>query len=517
LILLRRIAGDDDLSGPNGVKARASARGLQTRHLVKITRTGGVWRASVTDAGRFYLEHGYHPDRPDRAMTDERPRVGDRSNITKAARGPATATDRGSDTTNVHRKSTQQAAVGVFEQAVELIQRLQDGNGTVQIESPDDTTRGLYRRVINAAKQHNLVPGGFHLKHTGRDSGDIVIRLTEDKNPDDTDWNRIRLNTRRVTTDPSLVFSALEKDPASLEVSEASLSRAMGLVHALADEARLRGHHIGVNKKTKHPKLDLQVGQVRRSVTLHEEYDKVPHVPTDQERRELRRSPWRTAPEFDEVPSGRLRLEIARAGWNNKDTWTDSKKVTLEKRLRQVIRDVESGIAADEQARLTAQRAAEVAAAKWRQEEEQEHSRWQAAIADARVHAIEKLRKDAFRKAYGDWLTANEIRAFCTALEQTDQHAESDENSTNLAKWLAWAQDAADRIDPTCEQSSLAQISFDVEPRPDDLRPFLGDWSPHRPQTEFRTESDEKRLADIRLDAVTWHPGMRGRPTWWRK
>ncbi|GAA2637803.1 hypothetical protein GCM10010399_83780 [Dactylosporangium fulvum] len=62
-------------------------------------------------------------------------------------------------------------------------------------------------------------------------------------------------------------------------------------------------------------------------------------------------------PEFDTVASGRLRLEIARDGYDKRDTWTDTKRARLEQRLRQVIRDVEASATADEQARLAYQRA----------------------------------------------------------------------------------------------------------------------------------------------------------------
>jgi len=225
---------------------------------------------------------------------------------------------------------TRSRLTAIVKRAKELIERLQREGGTLRVEGPDEPTRALYRRTIHAAKQHDLVPTGFHLKHTGRNRGDIVIRLSEDSNPDETDWNRIRLNTRRVTTDPSLVFAALENDPADLKVTEASIPRALDLIRALADEARHRGHRVGVNKKTKHPKVHLQIGQTRRSVSLHEEYDKVPHVLTEKERRELRRNPWNKPPEYDSVPSGHLRLEIACAGWNNHDTWSDDKRTTLE-------------------------------------------------------------------------------------------------------------------------------------------------------------------------------------------
>jgi hypothetical protein len=83
----------------------------------------------------------------------------------------------------------------------------------------------------------------------------------------------------RVTSDPWLVFQALQKDPAGLDVTEAWVTRALALIRTLATEARLRGHRLGVNTKTRYPKLFLQIGRARRAVTLHEEYDEVRHVP----------------------------------------------------------------------------------------------------------------------------------------------------------------------------------------------------------------------------------------------
>ena len=166
----------------------------------------------------------------------------------------------------------------------------------MRVESPDSEERALYRRVIHAAKQHGLVPVGFHLTHTGRAAGDMIIRLSNDEAPDETDWNRIRLDTRRVTTDPNLVFAALEKNPAGLEVTTASVPRALDLIRGLAAEARRRGHRVGVNTKTKNPSVYLQVDKTRRRVRLIEEYDEVPHVPTDEEARKLRRNRWLVLP-----------------------------------------------------------------------------------------------------------------------------------------------------------------------------------------------------------------------------
>ncbi|MGC5031847.1 hypothetical protein [Micromonospora sp. DT229] len=515
LPLLRRIGDGDDLSGPDGVDQRLSARALQNRRLVDVSRRGGVWRAQITDAGRFYLDNGIHPDHPDRllggaAAPRQRARI-----VNAAKRGESASARSEAGGAVAAAGSAGTPAAAMVEQARQLVERLQAEGGTVRVESPDSEERARWRRVIHAAKQHGLVPAGFHLKHTGRAAGDLIIRLSNDDDPDETDWNRIRLNTRRVTTDPDLVFTALEKNPAGLEVTETSVPRALDLIRGLAAEARRRGHRVGVNTKTKNPSVYLQVDKTRRRVRLIEEYDEIPHVPTEQEARQLRRNRWMVLPKTDRVASGRLRMEIARAGWDKKDTWADDKRTTLEKRLPRIIRDVEAGIAADEEAKQAAQRAHDEYVAELNRREAEERRRWQAAIDEARPQAAELLRKKAFRRAYDSWISANEIRAFCDALE----HAALDQlaDSGNRTRWIDWARAAADRLDPTQGERTLAEIGFDIEPKPGDLRPFIGDWSPTEPHREYRSERDQQAIDATRLQAEAWHHGMRGRATWWRR
>ncbi|MDW5330665.1 hypothetical protein [Plantactinospora sp. KLBMP9567] len=515
LLLLRRIGDGDDLSGPEGVDQRHSARALQTRRLVDISRRGGVWRAQITDAGQFYLDNGIHPDHPDRlsgGTTAPRQRV--RATVT-AQQGESAAARSRPDEATTAGGSTRPPAAATVEQARQLVERLQAEGGTVRVESPDPEERALYRRVIHAAKQHGLVPAGFHLKHTGRAAGDLIIRLSDDETPHETDWNRIRLNTRRVTTDPNLVFAALEKNPAGLEVTEASVPRALDLIRGLAAEARRRGHRVGVNTKTKNPSVYLQVDKTRRRVRLIEEYDEVPHVPTDEEARKLRRNRWLVLPETDRVASGRLRMEIARAGWDKKDTWTDDKRTTLEKRLSRIVRDVEAGIVADEEAKLAAKRAHDEYVAEQERQRAEERRRWQTALDEARPQAAELLRKKEFRRAYDSWVSASEIRAFCDALERAAPDEPAD--SENRTRWITWARAAADRLDPTRGDQALAGIDFDIEPEPDDLRPFTGDWNPLQPYREYRSQRDQQVIDHARLQADTWHHGMRGRAAWWRK
>jgi hypothetical protein len=469
-----------------------------------------MWRAAITDAGRFYLDHGHHPDRPDERLSDKHDQIastGHRSQPTSRDDAPSARQASAGGT----RLSTTQSL------ARQLIEQLQRQGGTITIESPDDQTRARYRRAIHAAKQHKLVPEGFHLRHTGRASGDLIISLSDDQEPDDTNWNRIRLNARRVTSDSSLVLAALENHRAGIHVSEACMPRALDLIRSLAEECRHHGYRLGVNTRTARPKLFLQIDtRTRRSVELHEEYDEIPHVLTDQERRQLRREPWRRPPEVDKVPAGRLRLEIGRAGWSTNDRWMDEKRSPLEKRLPKILRDVEGGIAADEEARRAAQRAHEEHLAEMRREEEEEEetrNKWQAALDAAHPKAVEAIRRKTFRVAYDAWAAACEIRAFCDALEQATPDSEC---FGDQRAWVTWGREAADRIDPTHGDNTFSSTSFNVTPGPDDLRPFLGDWSPREPRHEYRSERDQERLNSMRIQADAWHLGMRGRPSWWR-
>jgi hypothetical protein len=225
------------------------------------------------------------------------------------------------------------------------------------------------------------------------------------------------------------------------------LARAAAL-SVLAEEASRRGLRLGVNTRRKHPTIFLRIGQAQRSVTVHEEYGEVAHVLTDAQQRALRREPWRMFPKVDCVASGRLRLEIGRAGWGNHDSWSDEKRRPLEQRVRQIIRDVEAGLAADEEARLEAQRRHREFLAEHALQKEEERRRWQAAIDAARPQAIEALRRKTLPRAYDDWVAAGEIRAFCDAL----QHAEvqtRDGDAGQVSEWTAWARDTADQSDST--------------------------------------------------------------------
>jgi len=283
-------AGSLDADMP-GDGAKQTARALQGRRLVTVSRRGGRWSATLTERGRYYLDNGRHP----------------------AVAGTATTT-----TGEIPENSSTQAVAGgkgsqpsVIQEATALIERLQANSGTVVVPDPDADTRASYRRAVHAAKQHKLVPDGYDLRHTGRNTGDLVVRLYSAAQPYDTDWNRLRLNQSEIRATSLADCSALEQDPTNLQVAPESIPRVIGLLHALANAGADRKCRVGIDLTTKSPKPFLKIGSARRSLEVFEEYDQVPHVLTADERRTKRLRPWANIPEFDSVATGRLWLRYS--------------------------------------------------------------------------------------------------------------------------------------------------------------------------------------------------------------
>jgi hypothetical protein len=54
-----------------------------------------------------------------------------------------------------------------------------ESSGVVTVADPPDSVRRAYRQAMNRAITERLVPEGSVLRHTGRDQGDLVIRLVD--------------------------------------------------------------------------------------------------------------------------------------------------------------------------------------------------------------------------------------------------------------------------------------------------------------------------------------------------
>lgn len=396
-----------------------------------------------------------------------------------------------------------------------MIKRLQDNGGVIEIDNPDQETRAAYRRAIHAAKRYSLVPAGFHLRHTGRSSGTLIIRLFDDAHPDETDWNRVRLGARDKITDPESLVKMLREHPEVLAVGEALMQRALNLVRSLAEEASGRGHKLAMSKKHKARGLYVQVGTRQYAIAIKEEQDQVVRESELQERRRRKRYSWERVPvRHESVPSGRLRVELRQPREGRRDHWADTGTVQVDSKVSEIIKEIEHRADADEQAALARQRQHEEWLAEQERQEAEQRDRWQAAISQARSRAIDEYRRKIFTDAMDAWTVAIEIREFCAALEQAADECPHPEDAENLRSWIEWGRAYADRLDPVRNPSGLARAEFDKDPSPDDLRPYLGDRSPHEPRKEYYRPQREQRAQVSDTYRDNWWHGRRGRSQW---
>ncbi|MET7716429.1 hypothetical protein [Streptomyces sp. NPDC005407] len=92
-------------------------------------------RVEVTEAGRFYLQHGHHPDDP--AFADDGESLVPSEPSTPYSERPVARARR--------------------VKAQELVQRLV-AEGYVRFADPDDDEVAEWRRVVNYAKRHGMEP-----------------------------------------------------------------------------------------------------------------------------------------------------------------------------------------------------------------------------------------------------------------------------------------------------------------------------------------------------------------------
>lgn len=136
--VLNRIAAGEGVSLDSG--AKRSARALQDRGLLRISRRDGVWTAELTDDGHFYLDHGHDPER--QQPNHDAPVGSGQSSEPRTPQPPRT---------------TARIADERRRAADELVATLRDKR-RIDIVAPDEDTIAHWRKVVDFAKRHRMVP-----------------------------------------------------------------------------------------------------------------------------------------------------------------------------------------------------------------------------------------------------------------------------------------------------------------------------------------------------------------------
>ena len=345
----------------------------------------------------------------------------------------------------------------------ELIDQLNSAEGEIYIADPSERIRAQYRQAIYAAKERGLVPEGLQLWHTGRDRGDMVIRLLKrhaappriDTPPQAP--SPAREPMRVPITKQKIKRPTIDLKPAlaSIAVSKALLPRCRTILEQLADQALQRGYEVlaGVEKST----FVVVANSEHLPFRLFEEQDTAPAPPPT--KAELQRYTWRLPPTTVKVPTGRLALRLEHRYRNR--TWADRSRWRLEDRLTEVIEHVDSLARAE----LERQREAH-------EEGLRDLEAWEAGAAAARHAYIaalnrRRMRNQAARSGRAQGLREFAKRVLARAAAEADPSA-----AAHMLEWQAAVLVEAGRMDPIDAPADLRSVEPE-EISASDLAPYM--------------------------------------------
>ncbi|MBZ6136578.1 hypothetical protein KVH06_06180 [Streptomyces olivaceus] len=453
LALLGRLASAKE-SQPWDPGEFRTAYALRDRGLVTIKRSGSKVDAQVTEEGTFYIQHGHHPDDPAHARDEE------------AAKGKATGGTRSAS------YADRPVALARRAKAKELIERLvTDRRAT--FTKPDDATVTEWRRVIDYAKRHSLVPEGRRIESLRMWNRDLQISLVEGAHPNSLRQRPNEAPPVHVPTQlrsPHPVVAALRDDEGRLVMPAPLRRRSLLLLQGLAAEAVRRGHkvkehevpsrrhshaytyngrHYPSRYSLREGELDLVVDDFTYSVTIQQEFPQS----TDSDR------------------SKSLIIELGYSRSSRQSRWADRKRWVLEDILGAVLREIETRALEDAQRKVEEERA-----------KAEREVRWRAAMEKAKELAAQDQYAEALRAQAGQWQEAASLTAYCNALERRLEEVAGEDEAAVASThgWLAWARRYVQSLDPL---TRLPAMPTAREPKPEELAPYLNGWSPHGPET----------------------------------
>ena len=342
---------------------------------------------------------------------------------------------------------------------VELIDQLNSADGESYIADPSERVRAQYRRAIHGAKERGLVPEGFQLWHTGRDQGDMVIRLLKrhTKPPKVVPPVRAHETARVPVVEKRVKRPTIDLKPAlaSLAVSKALLPRCRTILQQLTDEALSRGYEVlaGVEKSS----LVIVASGEHLPFRLFEEQDTAPAPPPT--KAELRRYAWGLPPTTIKIPTGRLALRLDHYYRNR--TWADRTRWQLEDRLTEVIDHVDSLARAE----IERQREAHDKGLR-------DLEAWEAGAVAARHAYIAALNRRRMRNQTARSGRAHALREFASRV-LARAAAEADPSaSAQMLEWQAAILVEAEWLDPLTTPAELCLVEPE-EITSRDLAPYM--------------------------------------------
>lgn len=448
---------------PDGVwetsSYKTTCQALQNRGLVAVSRKGGQWSVVLTSAGRHYLAHGTYPPpgpRPQKAQ----------------AAAPQRSSTRTQDAPAAGRKPSppRQNRVTFTEQ---LLQELANAGGRIVKPGTDRDSVNWPSRIA-AARRSGKIPKTKEL-YGGWCRDGYEIKLV-----DIPAWRLAVLAPVSVPsrlTRPHGVVRAMQNEPRPLGLTKPVQGRALRLIQALITAAESEGHSCAAGRtgsappshrrRRASPHFTITAQGLTVGFLVLQEQDRAEHVAAEKELAEAKKYSWIRIPRFDYTPSERLRLVLNGGQPHRASEWADTPGRLLEDQLAEIAQEVTLRGEAAERRRLD-----ELEAAR------QKRIRWEAAMDRARAQYAEAYRVRHFEAQEAAWRHATRLAEYVSAARTQVETLPPGQTRTEAEAWITWAAATAERLDPLNTPPRMPNIP---EPRADDLKPFLGHWSPYGP------------------------------------
>jgi hypothetical protein len=250
---------------------------------------------------------------------------------------------------------------------------------------------------------------------------------------------------RRATPDEhKLLFPRRDEDDAMLNVlvAQESIQRAMLYLDTLIKTFEKIGGCVEIKKERWQSETRIKIlGESPMQLRLRERYKQKEKPKQD------RTGPWHWH-RMDYFPSGLFVLE-GNPNWHWYVLCQDGKRSRVEDRILETISDWVAGIGKGRIARRQAEEARQVQEEKdrIRRQQEQELQRRRANLEQKQK--LERERVESLLREANSWYQSKSLREYLVAAERQalDQHGKIEEGS-ELFRWLEWARQQADRLDP---------------------------------------------------------------------
>lgn len=320
--------------------------------------------------------------------------------------------------------------------------------------SPTDRQRARYRRAIHHLITDHQVPQGFALRHTGRDRGDLVVRLiceADEPQPAPTPQVVVPQSTAQVSHEVRTLASSVR-----MAVTEPSMERALRILQAIAGECASRSWTLD-----RDPRDDrwFQISTSECSFELSLREELVDREVPDDDKLGTAKYSWQRVPlQIKKVGSGRLTLQLGQ--YYRTRSWSDRSRWTLDSKLGALFAELDGRVA--EAAAQRQQREADLAR---RQQE------WDTAVVGAKKAYVVDLNRRRLHDQAAQHAQAQALRDYAGALDDVIGGC-ADASAQPIRRWQRSALDEADRIDPINNPDMLCHLEPDTVAS-DDYAPFM--------------------------------------------